>query len=109
MRIKRVLRTASFDYGRSLVQAHAHLARDRSLGGFDERIQREAERRVPQAVIDELGVRWLDAAFERPERTFQSQVFEVTVSRDQRQCTGDLVDLAALDADEPVFDHVDPS
>src|SRR4030095_14997903 len=38
----------------------------------------------------------------------QGQVLQVAVGGDHRQGARDLVDLAALDADPPVLQHVDP-
>ena len=39
----------------------------------------------------------------------EGQVLEVRVRRDERQRGRALVDLAALDADTAVLDHVEPS
>ena len=75
----------------------------------DEGVQRALERREPQAVVDQLGPALLDAALEAGEVALDGDVLELLVRGDQRDRAGGLVDLAALDADQPVLDHVEPA
>ena len=74
---------------------------------LDERFERAHQRRVPQAVVDELGDADLDALLLARDVAFERDAFEVLMRVDERQRRRALVDLAALDADAPVLDHVD--
>ncbi len=78
-----------------------------ALGLFDERGERPHQRRVPQPVVYEFCDPDLDALLLARDVTFEGDAFEILVRRDERERRRALVDLAALDADAPVLDHVD--
>ena len=88
-------------------EAEAHIAGHGSLGGVDEGVEGLAERGEPEAVVDELGVARLEARLFAEEVPFEGDRFEVGVGEDEREGAGAFVDLAALDADAAVLDHVD--
>ena len=71
--------------------------------------ERAHERRVPHAVVDQLRDADLDALLLARDVALERDAFEVLVREDQRERRRALVDLAALDADAPVLDHVDPA
>ena len=78
------------------------------LGVGDEGVQRVLQRREPQAVVDQLAPALLDGALEAGQVALDGDVLQLLVRGDQRDRAGRLVDLAALDADQPVLDHVQP-
>ena len=91
------------------MQGHPDLAGDVLLRVVDERVERPLERREPQAVVDELAPALVDRALEPGQVALDGDVLQLLVRGDQRDRAGRLVDLAALDADEPVLDHVEPA
>ncbi len=74
-----------------------------------ERIERPPERRVPEPVVDELGVPRLEASLLVVDVALERDVLEVRVREQQRQRRRALVGLTALDPDPTVLDHVEPS
>ena len=62
---------------------------------------------MPQAVVDELGGADLEPLLLARDVALERDALEVAVRGDERQRRRALVDLAALDADPPVLDHVD--
>ena len=84
-----------------------HLAGDVALGLGDEGVERLLQRREPQAVVDELGPARLEARLLVRDVALEGEALEVRVREDQRQRRRALVDLAALDPDPAVLDHVD--
>ncbi len=91
------------------MQRHPDLAGDVLLRLGDEGVQRPLERGEPQAVVDQLGPALADGPLEAGEVALDGDVLELLVRGDQRDRAGGLVDLAALDADQPVLDHVQPA
>ena len=75
----------------------------------DERVEGPLQRGEPQAVVDQLAPPLVDAALEPRQVALDGHVLELLVGGDQRDRPRRLVDLAALDADEPVLDHVEPA
>ena len=75
----------------------------------DERVERPLQRREPQPVVDQLAPALLDAALEAGQVALDGDVLELLVRGDQRDRARRLVDLAALDADQPVLDQVEPA
>ena len=67
------------------------------------------ERGEPEAVVDQLGPALADGPLEAGQVALDGDVLELLVRGDQRDRAGGLVDLAALDADQPVLDHVQPA
>ena len=67
------------------------------------------ERREPQAVVDQLAPPLVDAALEPGHVPLDGHALQLLVRGDQRDRARRLVHLAALDADQPVLDHVEPA
>ena len=88
-------------------EAQAHLAGHVALALGDEGLQRRAQRRVPQAVVDQLGPARLEARLLVVQVALEREVLEVGVGHDQRQGGRALVDLPALDPDPAVLHHVE--
>ena len=105
--VERVRAAAADGHARSLEEAQAHVAGHELLRGLDEAVERLFERREPHAVVDELGPLLLDAELVVQHLTLEAQVLERLVRGDERERARNLVDLAALHADEAVLDHVD--
>src|SRR5579875_1518812 len=76
-------------------------------GPGDEGVERPLQRGEPQAVVDKLGPALLHLPLEPGQVQLDADALQLTVRGDQRDRRGRLVDLPALDADEPVLDHVD--
>ena len=87
--------------------AQPHLAGHEPLALVDEGVERLLQGREPQPVVDQLGVAGLEPGLLVGQVALEGQILEVGVGHDQRQGAGALVDLAALDADPAVLDHVD--
>ena len=75
----------------------------------DEDVDRLADGAEPEAVVDHLGPARLELTLELELRLREDQVLEGAVGVDEHHRRRGLVDLAALDADGPVLDHVDPA
>ena len=71
-----------------------------------ERIDGVLERREPHPVVDELGPARFEAGLLMVEVTLKAQVLKIRVGSDDGQRSGALIDLATLDADPAVLDHV---
>ena len=67
------------------------------------------QRGEPQAVVDQFAPALLDLPLEPGHVALDGDVLQLLVRGDQRDRAGRLVDLAALDADQPVLDHVQPA
>ena len=67
------------------------------------------QRRVPQAVVHQLAPALVGGPLEPAEFALQRDVLEFGVRGDQHHRARRLVDLAALDADQPVLDDVEPA
>ena len=91
------------------MQGHPDLAGDRALGLVDERVERPLQRGEPLPVVDQLAPPLVDPALEPGQLPFDGHVLQLHVRGDQRDRAGRLVDLAALDADQPVLHHVQPA
>ena len=76
--------------------------------GVDERVERPLERAEPQPVVDQLGPPPLHRELEAPEVPLDGEVLQLAVCGEERDRARRLVDFAALDADQPVLDHVQP-
>ena len=79
------------------------------LGLRHERLQRALQRRVPQAVVDQLAPALIGHPLEPAQFALQRDVLELGVRGDQRHRARGLVDFPALDAHQPVLDHVEPA
>ena len=107
--VERVLGAAPGDDRRPGLERQPHLAGDELLRLVDEGVDRLARRAEPEALVDELGPARLELALGDELGLRQDEVLERLVRGDQRDRRGRLVDLAALDADGAVLDHVDPA
>src|SRR5207244_13395545 len=67
------------------------------------------ERGSTESVIDQLTPSLLDVSLEAGELAFDCDVLELLMRGDEGDCAGGFVDLAALDANEPVLDQVEPA
>src|SRR5437763_2017586 len=85
------------------------LSGDPLLALADEGVQCPLQRREPQAVVDGLGPAWLEARLLVGQVALEGEILEIGVGHEQGQGSGALVDLAALDADPAVLDHVHPT
>ena len=83
------------------------LASDARLNGGDERIDRFACRREPEAVVDGVGVHPSHVLLDALEIARDDELLELTMRGVQHHSGGSLVDLARLDPHQPVLDHVD--
>ena len=83
------------------------LAGDVALGGVDEGVEGLLQRRVPHAVVDEVGEAALEPLLLVEQVALEGERLEVLVGLDEGQRAGRLVGLAALDADPTVLDHVE--
>ena len=107
--VQRPRRAPSHDRARPAEEPHPGLAGDRRGGLVHECLERLAKRRKPQAVVDQLRVAQSASALCVCARSRWTTSSSTPVGRQQQRRGGHLVDLAALDADQPVLDHVDPA
>src|SRR3954454_24585014 len=92
-----------------MVESHPNLARHDALGRGDVGAQVARQGAEPEAVVDEPGQLVRDEPVE-PERVArQRQSLEGAMRAVQDGRRRRLVDLAALDADQPILDVVDPT
>ena len=91
------------------MQGHPDVARHRRLGLVDQLVQRPLERGVPLAVVDQLAPALVDPALEPGQLPLDGDVLQLHVGGDQRDRARRLVHLAALDADQPVLDQIQPA
>src|SRR4029077_2603017 len=79
------------------------------LRGFDEGVQSFAQRREPQAEINQLGILERDVLLEVQQIAIEAEGFEFAMSRKQQRASGSFIASARLDADETVLDNIDAS
>ena len=92
----------------SLVETHAHLARDLLLGLLREGRQRLPQRGEPQPVVDELRVAHGDRLLEVEGVAVEHEPFELAVGEMEHGSRRRLVDAARLDADQAVLHEIEP-
>src|SRR5664279_1210531 len=97
------------DHCAAAVQRQPHVAGDVLAGGVDEGVQRPTQRGEPQPVVRQLTPALLHAPLEPGQVALNGDVLQLLVRGDQGDRAGALVDLPALDADQPVLDHVEAS
>src|SRR5713226_3049112 len=100
---------AAGDHCPAAVQAEPDVAGDMPGRLVHEGLKRAAQRGEPQPVVDELGPALPGLPLEPREVALQADVLKFSVRGDQRDGARRLVDLPALDPDEPVLDQVDPA
>ena len=104
------LAAAAGDDGAAAVQRHPDVAGDRLVDLVEEAVERALERaRTTGRRRPARSSAATTAAFEPGQVALDRDVRQLGVGRDQRDRAGRLVDLAALDADEPVLDQVEPA
>ena len=90
----------------AFVELHADCAVDGFLRRFDKGLYRFHERREPVAFVGELAEFGLELSLRLEDVLREGQRLELFVRGDERERAGALVDFAALEADEAVFNHV---
>src|SRR5207247_5244786 len=90
------------------IESHANLAGYKSLRASDVRRQVLVVRREPEAVVYKLCVLAADLRLEAQRVLCEDQRLERAVGLVEENGRGRFIDLARLDAHEPIFDHVDP-
>src|SRR5215207_4864928 len=106
--VERLRSSTSGDGTGALVQLEPHRAGYGLLGLPNKSVEGAFEGREPEAVVGKFGVALLDGCLEAQDVLGKGHRLELPMGLDHSQGGGALVDLAALDADEPVFDHVYP-
>ena len=91
------------------MQHHPDLTGHRALRLVDEGVQGPLQRREPLAVVDQFAPALVDPALEPGQFALDGDVLQFHVRGDQGDRAGRLVDLPALDPDQPVLDHVQPA
>ena len=107
--IEAVAAAAADHGGVALVQLQAHAAINGALGALDEAIEGILERAVPKPLVHQVGPGHFELALGAQHVGGQGEAFQFLVGLDQQQQTRGFVDLPALDAHHPVFDHVEPA
>src|SRR5258708_14987188 len=79
------------------------------LRGFYEGVQSFAQRREPQAKVNEFGILERDVLLEMQQVPIEAEGFEFPVGGEQQRASWSFVAAARLDADEAVLDQVDAS
>ena len=79
-------------------KAKPHLSRDERLGGRGERFDPAAQRRVPQALVNEVGPERAQASLLTRVRPLEHEVFEIAARRDERD--RNVVDVDLVHSDE---------
>ena len=106
--IEAVAGTAAAHHGGiALVQLQPHRAVHGLLGALHEAIKRILERAIPKALIHQIRPLLLELAFGAQHIGRQGEALQLLVGLDQQQQSRSFVDLPALDAHHPVFDHVE--
>ena len=95
--------------GVALVKPDPHGAVNRGLGAVDEAVDGVLERPIPEALIHQVGPLLLELALAAQHIGRQGEALELLVGLDQQQQPRGFVDLPALDAHNPVLDHVEPA
>ena len=106
--VQRHRRAPPDDDRRAVIQPHPDLARDDPLRRRDVRPQVARQRAEPQAVVDQPRQLVGHEPVEPQRVARQRQPLERPVSGVQDRRRRRLVDLAALDPDQPILDVVDP-
>src|SRR5205807_4198916 len=104
--IKREGRNALGDVTRAFPQFQADSTGDALLRHIEKSIERLAQRREPQAVINEFGVAIRKRLLEVCGLAVDGEPFELLVRFHEQSTPGSFVSAARLHADESVFDEV---
>ena len=107
MVVERVGRPPADHLARAAVELHPRLAADRRRRFVHERVQRQAKRRVPEPVVDELRVAQCEPGLGVGQVALADQLLDTPVGGKQEGRRRHLVDLPALDPHQAVLDRVD--
>src|SRR6266446_2248492 len=99
-------RNALGDVERALPQFQADGAADALLRDVKETVERFAQRRKPQSVVNKFGVARRKRLLEVRGLAVDRKSFEFLVRFDQQRAAGSFVSSAGFHPDEPVFDEV---
>src|SRR5690606_9824409 len=102
-------RPAAHDDDITLVQLQPHGALDILLAFVDRRLQHQALRREPEAVIDQLGIARHQFVLEMSRAAVQRDRFDGAVRGQKDRASRGFIDTTAFHAYEPVFDEVEPA
>ncbi len=72
-----------------------------------EGFERGTQRREPQTFVDGLGELHVEKIFDALRLAERRKTLQITVCRDERDCSGAFVIFAALDSDDAIFHEVD--
>src|ERR1035441_3234123 len=101
---------------RRLSADNAHVAlvkRERSrtgkilLRGLDKSVERLAQRREPQAEVNQFRIFQRNVLLEVQQIAIQAKGLKLAMSREQQRASGSFIAAARLDADKTVFDQID--
>ena len=107
--ILREWRRASDDADVPVEQLHANSTSDALLDARDERVERIPRGSEPSTVVHQIGVHVGDDVGRSREIAARDEALEITVRRMQHRSRRRFIDLACLDPDNSVLDHVDPA
>src|SRR5260370_26671466 len=108
-RVERVIRFAAEHADVAFVERQRDQAGQILLRGFYEGVQSFAQRREPQAKVNEFGILERDVLLEMQQVPIEAEGFEFPVGGEQQRASWRFVAAARLDADEAVLDQVDAS
>src|SRR6266403_3679995 len=104
--IKRERRNALGDVERALPEFQADSAGDALLRDVEKSVERFAQRREPQTVIDELGIAQRKRLLKMRGFAVDRQALEFLVRFDEQRSAGSFVRAAGFHSDEAIFDEV---
>src|SRR5947209_7784926 len=107
MLVERVRRLAADDAAIAFDELESDDAGDALLDLVDERVKGFAEWREPQAVVHDVRVVQAHRAREAIEIPRRHKLLELFVGRMKGDGRWGFVHFAGLDADEPIFNHID--
>src|SRR5271157_493621 len=93
----------------AFVKLQANHACHRTLRGVDKSINRFAQRREPQTVVDEFSVFDRDHFLEVHRLTVKDKRFKFTMGEEQNRSTRRFIDAMRLHANESILNEVDAS
>src|SRR6266404_1389553 len=104
--IKREGRNTLGDVERALPKFEADSAGDALLRDIEESVERFAQRRKPQAVVNQLGVAQRECLLEMRGLAVDCQALEFLMRFDEQRSAGSFVRAAGFHSDEAIFDEV---
>src|SRR5213080_947614 len=104
--VKRERRNTLGDVERALPQFQADGTGDALLRGVEKSIERFAERRKPQAVVDKFRVTQRERLLEMRRFAVDGEALEFLVRFDEQRSAGSFVSAARFHSDEAIFDEI---